>query len=118
MSSLFISYLTVGASAHIFLEVHARGWDCRLWVLNWSPIITFGSRMECRTECNVVKLGLELKNYANLEHKLFTVSHIWNNLIWNFYNNNLEFSISLDHCKQIKPGILIGSDQYWSLLTG
>uniref|UniRef100_A0A1X7UCX5 DUF1758 domain-containing protein n=1 Tax=Amphimedon queenslandica TaxID=400682 RepID=A0A1X7UCX5_AMPQE len=88
-------------------------------------IMTFGSRKECRTECHVVKLGLELKNNAHMELKLLTVNHICEPLTYEAIDlnkyphlNNLDFSISLDHCKQIKPDILIGSDQYWSLLTG
>uniref|UniRef100_A0A1X7UP30 Uncharacterized protein n=1 Tax=Amphimedon queenslandica TaxID=400682 RepID=A0A1X7UP30_AMPQE len=88
-------------------------------------IMTFESRKECHTECFVVKLGLELKNNAHVELKLLRVSLICDPLTYEAINlskyphlNSLEFSISLDHCKWIKPDILIGSDQYWSLLTG
>uniref|UniRef100_A0A1X7URT2 CCHC-type domain-containing protein n=1 Tax=Amphimedon queenslandica TaxID=400682 RepID=A0A1X7URT2_AMPQE len=88
-------------------------------------IMTFGSRKECRIECHVVKLGLELKNNAHMELKLLTVSHICEPLTYEAIDlnkyphlNNLDISIALNHCKQIKPDILIGSDQYWSLLTG
>ena len=88
-------------------------------------IMTFGSRVEHCTECNVVKLGLELKNGAHIELKLLSVNHICEPLVYEAVDlikyphlRNLDFSISLDHCKQIKPDILIGSDQYWSLLTG
>ena len=87
-------------------------------------ILTFGSRVEHCTECNVVKLGLELKNDAHIELKLLSVNHIFEPLVYEAVDlikyphlRNLDFCISLDHCKQIKPDILIGSDQYWSVLT-
>ena len=81
-------------------------------------IIPFGSKVEHCTKCNVVKLGLDLKNATDIELKLLSVNHICESLVYEAVDlikhphlRNLDFSISLDHCKQIKPDILIGSDQ-------
>ena len=88
-------------------------------------IVTFGSKREFCTECHVVKIGLELKGDAHMELKLLTVGHFCEPLTYEAINlnqyphlSNLDFSFSFDRCRQIKPDILIGSDQYWSLLTG
>ena len=82
-------------------------------------ILTFGSRIEHCTECNVAKLGYELKNDGHIELNLLSVNHICEPLVYEVVDFNkyphLDFSISLDHCK---PDNLIDSDQYWSLLTG
>uniref|UniRef100_A0A1X7U619 Uncharacterized protein n=1 Tax=Amphimedon queenslandica TaxID=400682 RepID=A0A1X7U619_AMPQE len=54
-------------------------------------IMTFGSRKECHTECNVVKLGLEHKNNALMELKLLKVSHICEPLMY----EAIDLSISI-----------------------
>ena len=45
-------------------------------------VITFGARVEHCTECNLVKLGLELKNNDHIELKLLSVNHICEPLVY------------------------------------
>ena len=88
-------------------------------------IMTFGSKKEQSASCEVVKLGLELKNSEHMELKLLVVPHICEPI-----NNaavaldkypqlkSLSFASDIEHPSQIKPDILLGCDQYWSLVTG
>ena len=88
-------------------------------------ILTFGSREESRKDCKVVRLGIELKNGINLELKLLSVAHICEPIINAAvdlaqypYLQSLEFANDWSNSSQISPDVLLGSDQYWSLLTG
>ena len=88
-------------------------------------IMTFGSKKERSASCEVVKLGLELKNKKHMELKLLVVPHICKPI-----NNatvaldkypqlkSLPFASDIEHPSQIKPDILLGCDQYWSLVMG
>ena len=87
--------------------------------------MTFGSRQERLENCEVVKLGLETKNRKYIELKLLSVAHICEPL----YNagvdlkryphlKTLDFAMDLEYGGQFTPDILLGSDQYWTLLTG
>lgn len=88
-------------------------------------IMTFGSREEQPTDCAVVRVGIKLKNGSNLELKLLAVDHICEPIVNSVialekypHLNALDLTADFEHSTQIVPDILLGSDQYWSLLTG
>ena len=88
-------------------------------------ILTFGSRNERLTDCNVVKLGIRLKDGTHTELKLLSVEHICEPIVSAAVDldqylpfNSLDFAFDFKHFVEIEPDILLGSDQYWSLLTG
>ena len=88
-------------------------------------IMTFGSREEQPTECDIVKLGIELRGGGCLELKLLSVTHICEpitnapvDLESYPHLKPLEFATDLEKPCQFVPDVLLGSDQYWSLLTG
>ena len=110
------SYVTKGACKRLAL--------CSLGSKSVS-IMTFGSRQEQSTHCEVVKLGLELENSLHMELKLLAVPHICEPIAnvaiaLDKYPHlkSLVFASDLEHSSQISPDILLGCDQYWSLLTG
>ena len=88
-------------------------------------IMTFGSRQEKLEDCVVVRIGLETKSGDHLELKLLSVPHTCQPL----FNAGidleryphlkaLEFASDLEHGGQFRSDILLGSDLYWTLLTG
>ena len=88
-------------------------------------IMTFGSKKECQTNCEVVKVGLRVRNEKPVELKLLTVDHICEPIanaaidLSNYpHLQTLNFAIDLECSSQVSPDILVGSDQYWNLLTG
>ena len=88
-------------------------------------VMTFGSKQEHVEHCSVVKIGFETKNSASIVLKLFSVAHICEPIVnlpvdLKLYPQlqSLDFTTDLTKCNQIKPDVLIGSDLYWSLLTG
>ena len=87
--------------------------------------MTFWSREEQPTDSAVVRVGLKLKNGSNFELKLLAVDHICEPIVNSVvalekypHLNALDFTADFEHSTQIIPDILLGSDQYWSLLTG
>ena len=88
-------------------------------------ILTFGSRQESKTNCTVVKVGLETRDGNHLELKLLSVRHICEPInhaaldLSRFTQfRELDLAMDYEHSCQIKPDILIGSDQYWTFATG
>uniref|UniRef100_A0A1X7VTJ0 DUF1758 domain-containing protein n=1 Tax=Amphimedon queenslandica TaxID=400682 RepID=A0A1X7VTJ0_AMPQE len=88
-------------------------------------IATFESRKEQSKSCEVVKIGLELKNNQLIELKLLVVPHICEPIsnaavaLEKYPKLKfLPFASDMEHSRQIKPEILLGCDQYWSLVTG
>ena len=88
-------------------------------------IMTFGSKQEHIQNCNVVKLGVETKTGSNRVLKLLSVGHICEPIVSTpidlqrySHFKHLALATETDGGKQIKPDVLIGSDLYWSLLTG
>ena len=88
-------------------------------------ILTFGSKQVSPVECEVVRVGLVTKNNACIELKLLSVEHICEPLVNAIvdlekypYLKSLEFTMEMRVVNQVSPDILLGSDQYWSLLTG
>ena len=88
-------------------------------------IMTFGSRQEKLKDCVVVRIGLETKSGDHLELKLLSVPHICEPLFNAAIDleryphlKALEFASDLEHGGQFRPDILLGSDLYWTLLTG
>lgn len=88
-------------------------------------IMTFGSRVEQLTDCALVTVGIELKNGMHLELKLLSVPHICEPIVNSAvaldqypHLNSLELAADFELPNQIVPDVLLGSDQYWSLLTG
>lgn len=88
-------------------------------------IMTFGSKKECETNCEVVKVGHRVRNERPVELKLLTVDHICEPIanaaidLSNYpYLQTLNFAIDLECSSLVSPDTLVGSDQYWNLLTG
>ena len=88
-------------------------------------IMTFGSRKERLEDCEVVRVGLETKSGKPFEPKLLSVPHICEPLFNAAVDleryphlKALDFASDLEHNSQFRPDILLGSDQYWTLLTG
>ena len=87
--------------------------------------MTFGSRQEQLEDCEVVRVGLETKSDKSFELKILSVPHICKPLVNAAVNlekyphlKALDFASDLEHDSQFRPDILLGSDQYWTLLTG
>ena len=88
-------------------------------------IMTFGSKKERHEKCNIVKLGLETENDSIIELRLLSVEHICEPIIssivdfkWYPHLRNLPFAFDYNSGTMLEPDILLGSDQYWNLLTG
>ena len=110
------SYITEGACERLAL----RSLGCKS-----VSILTFGSRQDQSTHCEIVKLGLELENSLHMELKLLVVPHICEPIanatvaLDNYpHLKSLAFATDLEQPSQIRPDILLGCDQYWSLLMG
>ena len=73
----------------------------------------------------LVRVGIELKNGMHLELKLLLLPHICEPIVNSAvaldqypHLNSLELAADFELPNQIVPDVLLGSDQYWSLLTG
>lgn len=90
-------------------------------------IMTFGSNEENSRVCKFVKVGLTLRGGETKQLTLFTVPMICGPLASQpiaFCRNNyehlsgLDLADSSDGCLRLEVDILVGSDQYWDLITG
>ena len=90
-------------------------------------IMTFGSREESPRVCEVVNVRMELRGGQMKQLTLFVVPLICEPLTCqpvvfcrdNFpHLSGLTLADPLDGQEQLEVDILIGSDQYWSLITG
>lgn len=90
-------------------------------------IMTFGSRGEAPQVCDVVNVCMEVRGGQTRQLTLFTVPIICEPLTCqpiSFCRDNFKHLSGLpladpsDGDEQLQVDILIGSDQYWSLLTG
>ncbi|XP_019852066.1 PREDICTED: uncharacterized protein LOC109581974 [Amphimedon queenslandica] len=88
-------------------------------------ILAFGSREGQAQSCDLVKIGLETKSGPKLELKLLSVPHICEPLSSSAVHLEKYFALqdsdladTLTYTGPIEPQILIGSDQYWNILTG
>ena len=90
-------------------------------------IKTFGSTRSGKQVCDVVSVGMILKNGGTLELSLLPVPLICEPLSGQpvtYVRENYEHISKLelaDHCRgedTLEIDILIGSDQYWKLVTG
>ena len=89
--------------------------------------MTFGSREEASRECEVVKVCLVIRGGGIRQLTLFVVPYICKPLMCHpasFCHDNYKRSAGLpladpsDVQDHLEVNILIGSNQYWSLLTG
>ena len=82
-------------------------------------ILTFGSKRESRTDCKIVRVGLGSEEDRSIELKLLSIQHICEPIASAAAQlKNLDFTIDYERASQIRPDILVGSDQYWKLMTG
>lgn len=88
-------------------------------------ILTFGSTEKQVQSCQLVKVSLETKTEESLEVRLLSVPHVCEPLSSSavdlekyFAFENSELADELEYTGLKEPQILIGSDQYWKLLTG
>ena len=90
-------------------------------------IMTFGSNEERRRTCDSVRLSLTLKNGRVMDFVLFTVPMICEALSCqpvSFCQETFDHLIGIDladpsdGCSRQEINILVGSDQYWELVTG
>lgn len=90
-------------------------------------IMTFGSSEERPHVCDTVRVGVVMRDRQPKQLALCTVPHICEPLASqpiNFCRDNyehlsgLDLADSSDGSSRLKIDILIGSDQYWDLITG
>ena len=90
-------------------------------------IMTFGSNEEKSQVCEFVKVGLTLQDGDSQQLTLLAVSMICEPLASQpiaFCQNNyehlsgLDLADSSDGHSRLEVDILVGSDQYWDLITG
>lgn len=90
-------------------------------------IMTFGSKREQTRVCNLVRLGLTMKDGTSKQLKLFTVPMICEPIISQPISiccNNFDHLAGMDLAdysngnESLEVDILIGSDLYWELVTG
>ena len=90
-------------------------------------IMTFGSTREQTRVCNLVRLGLALKDGTPKQLMLFTVPTICEPIACQPISiccsdfdhlSGIELVDSSDGHRSLEVDILIGSDQYWDLVTG
>lgn len=90
-------------------------------------IMTFGSSEEQSRICESVRLSLTLRNGQTKQLMLFTVPLICEPLTCqpvSFCQGNFDHLAGIDladpsdGCSHLEVDILIGSDQYWELVTG
>ena len=112
------SYITDGVRKNLSLA--PEGEQCM-------SIMTFGSNVEKSQVCTVVKVGLKLRDGETQELTLFAVPMICEPLASQptaFCQNNYEHLSGLDLAdpsdgnSRLEVDILIGSDQYWNIITG
>ncbi len=90
-------------------------------------ILTFGSSEERPRVCKLVTLGVFLKNGQTKHLKVFTVPPICEPLSYQLiafcqqnyaHLSDLDLADHSDSCSKSDVDILIGSDQYWEVITG
>ena len=90
-------------------------------------IKTFGSDQENKQTCDVVRLGMSLKNGGHLEMSLFAVPMICEPLSMQPiayaegrypHLSGLELADFSHGNEDLEVDVLIGSDHYWKLVTG
>ena len=90
-------------------------------------IMTFGSKREQTRVCNLVRLGLTTKDEISKQLMLFTVPTICEpiagqpiSICCNDFDHlaGLDLADYSDGNESLEIDILIGSDQYWELVTG
>ena len=90
-------------------------------------IAAFGSRREKPRVCSVVNVGLELTSYPHMQLSLFVVPMICEPLAGqpisacvkeNQHLATLDLADISDGSSSLEVDVLIGSDYYWSLVTG
>ena len=90
-------------------------------------IMTIGSVEETPQLCKFVKVGVILREGGTQSLTLFAVPSICERLASppiafcrdNFEHlSGLDLADSSDGCSRLEVDILIGSDQYWDLITG
>ena len=89
--------------------------------------MTFGSREECSRVCDVVNIDMEMQHGHRRQFMLFAVPIVCEPLMCQhitFCQNKFKHLSGLtladpsDGHERLEIDILIGSDQYWSLITG
>ena len=90
-------------------------------------IAAFGSHREKPRVCSTVNVGLAMKGYPNMHLSLFVVPMICEPLAGqpisacieeNRHLASLDLADFSDGTSSLEVDILIGSDYYWSLVTG
>ena len=90
-------------------------------------IAAFGSHREKPRVCSIVNVGLAMKGYPNMHLSLFVVPMICEPLAGqpisacieeNRHLASLDLADFSDGTSSLEVDILIGSDYYWSLVTG
>ena len=90
-------------------------------------IMTFGSKREQTRVCDLVRLGLTMKDGTSKQLTLFTVPTICEpiacqpiSICCNDFNHlaGMDLADYSDGHEGLEVDILIGSDQYWELITG
>ena len=90
-------------------------------------ITSFGSKRAQDRPCDVVKIKIKTKSRPELELSLFVVPHICNPLMAQpasnlfrryFHLSHLKFADNNEGNASLEVDLLIGSDAYWSIVTG
>ena len=90
-------------------------------------IMTFGSTKEQTQVCSVVRLGLTSKDKVTIPLTLFAVPLICEPVTSrpiSFCQNDFDHLVGIDlaespdSCANLEIDVLIGSDQYWELVSG
>ena len=88
-------------------------------------IMTFGNKKERQERCDIVNLGVETVNSGCVELRLLSVEHICEPI----YNSSIDLdqypylkqlNLAFDSFNDVplEIDILLGSDQYWNIMTG
>lgn len=87
-------------------------------------IMTFGNKKERQERCGIVKLGIETRGHGYVELKLLSIEHICEPIVNDVVSleryphlKGLDLAFDFSSMTSVEADILLGSDQYWRVLT-